>query len=142
MPMCWPRAGDSCNKQSLLLVADASQGWPAFRFDLTSSIEWTAGSRRASAVIHPLVVDVWFAAIAAARRRIAINRSLTNNRHPSSDADDWPMTGFRCAADSDHQVEGARSLDVRCHAHHSSGKNARLRKGIAFAYRRLPHAGA
>ena len=25
------------------------------------------------------------------------------------------MPGFRCAADSYHQVEGARSLDVRCH---------------------------
>lgn len=65
-------------------------------------------------------VAVWsihacFAAIAAARRRIAIYRLLTHSSHPSSDADDCPITGFRCAADSDHQVEVARSLDILCH---------------------------
>ena len=47
---------------------------------------------------------VCFAAIAAARCRIATYRLPLHNSHPSIDAGDCPTTCFRGTADSDHQV--------------------------------------
>ncbi|WP_156781686.1 hypothetical protein [Comamonas aquatica] len=46
---------------------------------MSSLLEWTADSRRASAVVHPLAVEVWFAAVDAHRHLSMNDRYFANS---------------------------------------------------------------
>ena len=74
-----------------------------------------ASTALSQAGMHTVSGTVCSAAVAAARSCNDSSRSPSHTGHPNIDVGDCPMTGFRCAADSDHQVQADRSLDVCCY---------------------------